>query len=680
MSDPTRGCGHLRVLRTAFRGWMFVCALLAAGCGGSGNGPGNGSTDTGSPAVVSCSPADGASAVPWNAVVTVVFSEVMDPSTLTPETFRVQSASGAVAGTVTASGVSFTFTPARDLEDATRFEAVVSAGVKDRNGHPMPREHRWSFVTDVKPWAGQDTVRTLFGRVKGFEDRSETWVWKAIPFARPPVGPLRWKAPQEPEPWQGTREETRFSESCTQFLLVEDIVVGGEDCLYLNIWRPRSAEQDLPVYVWIHGGGNSIGSGGLTEYSGANLAQRSGLVVVNVNYRLGPMGWFSYSALRTGEPADRLDDSGNYGTLDLVRALEFVRDNVRAFGGDPGNVTIAGESAGARNVLSLLISPPAAGLFHRAIAQSGGITTNPVETGEQSARDVMMQLLVKDGTAADAREAGDILDRMTVAEKRAYLASKTSGEILSCYRVFFGGMITFPNLFRDGAVIPLEGFDTLTDGTYPNKVPLIVGSNKEEKKLFIFTDPYFEGKDDLYQVVASYASDAWKSTGVDEVARRMNRHPDQPGVYAYQFLWGAGGDTGQSVLPDPWGFKLGSCHTLEIPFFLGNDEVNVAMQLLVFNSKNEPGRKELTRAMMRYAASFARTGNPNGPGDEGLPRWDPWTPGEGRPKCVLWDADNSGTLHVEMSSRELTESGVKARMAEEVPEPLYSEAKEYLGW
>jgi para-nitrobenzyl esterase len=167
---------------------------------------------------------------------------------------------------------------------------------------------------------------------------------------------------------------------------------------------------------------------------------------------------------------------------------------------------------------------------------------------------------------------------------------------------------------------------------------------------------------------------------VDEVARRLSLHADQPRVYAYQFLWGAGGDTGQSVLPDPWGFKLGSCHTLEIPFLFDNDEVNVALQLLVFTPDNKTSRKALTRAMMAYTASFARTGDPNGPGTGGLPRWEPWTSGEGAPKCILWDADKTGTLHIEMSQQELTEAGVRACMAREVPEPLYTEAKEYLDW
>ncbi len=666
---------------------MCIVLLLAgfavwglAGCGGENGDLSGGTGGAVPPAVVLCSPAEGAGGVPMNTLITVDFSQAMDPATISTGTFRVWSGSGDVAGTVSCTGARAVFSPAGDMEDATEFFVELSAGVKDLQGVPMAQAHAWSFTTDVKPWVGMDTVRTLYGSVKGHMDGSEAWLWKAIPFARPPVGELRWKAPLEPEPWEGVLEEERFGPACTQLLVMEGNVVGGEDCLYLNIWRPRSEETDLPVYVWIHGGGNSIGSGALKEYSGAGLARRSNVVVVNINYRLGPMGWFTHSALRSGDPARRMDDSGNYGTLDLIRALTFVRENIRAFGGNPGNITIAGESAGARNVMSLLISPPAAGLFHRAISQSGAITTYSLESGEEKARDVLLQLLVRDGTAADPVEAGAVLDGMTRQQVRDYLMEKPSGDFLLCYSMFFMGMLNFPNIYRDGAVIPQEGFDSLTHGTYPNKVPVMLGSNKEEKKLFIFADASFEEKDELYQIVATYASDSWKANGVDEAARRMSLHADQPPVYAYQFLWGAGGDTGRSVLPDPWGFKLGSCHTLEIPFFFDNDEVNVLLQFLLFTPENEPGRKALSAAMMAYAAQFARTGNPNGAGTDTLLRWAPWTEGDGSPKCILWDADNSGAVHIRMSDQELTASGLRMRLAAEVPEPLYSEAKAYLDW
>ncbi|MEW6442275.1 MAG: carboxylesterase family protein [bacterium] len=534
--------------------------------------------------------------------------------------------------------------------------------------------------SSVSSWNGDPTVRTLYGSAGGLQDAAETWVWRAIPYARPPVGPLRWRAPLEPDSWQGVRESTKYCSLCTQYFPVGDLVVGSEDCLYLNVWRPRSAEKGLPVYFWIHGGGNTIGGGAIGEdYSGANLASRSNLVVVTVNYRLGPLGWLTHPALRSGVPGSEQDDSGNYGTLDLIQALKWVRRNIEAFGGDPDRVLIAGESAGGVNVLSLLISPPARGLFQRAMAESGGPLTSSIEQGEQGAVSLLLELLVQDGAAADPDEAQAVLDGMSHQEIADYLRSKSGEELLAGFVPSFGGMIEVPNVFEDGTVIPAGAYAALDSGEYPNKVPIILGSNKEELKLFLFLDPAFEGRDDLYQVVTAYGSDEWKAQGVDEVARRLAARADQPSAYAYQFLWGAGGESGQSMIPEPWGFKLGSCHTLEIPFFFGNETVNMIMQLLVFNEQNRPGREILSAAMMQYAASFARSGDPNEPG-AALPVWEPWSNDPGGPKSILFDVDRDQALNVRMSTEETTREGIRAKLAAEVPEPLYSEAIEYLGW
>jgi len=521
-------------------------------------------------------------------------------------------------------------------------------------------------------------VQTLYGAVKGSEDEAGTWVWKAIPFAKPPVGDLRWKAPQDPEPWDGVREEIEFCSACTQYdQLSGTSITGSEDCLYLNIWRPQSEETDLPVYVWIHGGGNSIGSATLDPGTyGANLASKSNMVFVSVNYRLGPFGWFTHPALRSGEPGDEADDSGNYGTLDLIQALRWIQDNIEAFGGDPDNVTITGESAGAMNVLSLMISPAAEGLFHKALAQSPATFSHPVETGEASAHDVLLKLLVNDGTAVDEAAAETHLDGMSNTDIEAYLRSKPAEELYACYEQIGWGLLAFPTIFQDGTVISATGLDTFPSGGHLNKVPIILGSNKEETKIFLFMDPAFQGKDELYQIVAAYSSDLWKANGVDDVARKLRSYPDQPGVYVYQFLWGAGGDTGESPIPDPWGFKLGAAHSLDVPFFLGSDTWNVYMTSWVFTEENRPGREALSNAMMAYVAQFARTGDPNEPGSD-LLTWGPWSNDEGEWKCILFDAGYDAT-DIEMSTVELTQSGVLEAMKSEVSEPLYSEAFEYL--
>jgi para-nitrobenzyl esterase len=524
-------------------------------------------------------------------------------------------------------------------------------------------------------WTGDALVQTVYGPVQGFSDQSNTWVWKAIPYAKPPVGELRWKAPQDPDPWNTTRAETQFCSECTQYTLT-GLVTGSEDCLYLNIWRPQSEQTNLPVYFWIHGGGNSEGTASYEGYNGSNIAGKSDMVVVTVNYRLGPLGWFTYPALRSGQPGHELDDSGNYGTLDLIKALQWVQANIQAFGGNTSNVTIAGESAGAINVFSLLISPLAHNLFQKAIAQSGLPIARTVADGEASAHDVILKLLVNDGTAADADSAQKYLDTLSDAQIEAYLRSKSAAELLKAYDTGYFGMIAFPYIFEDGTVIPKTGYDTFVTGTYPNKVPLIIGTNKEETKIFLFLDPTFIGKDELYQDVASFSSDLWKAVGADGVARELSSHPDQPNVYVYQFLWGSGGDTGTSVIPAPWGFKLGACHSLDIPFFFGNDIWNSPLDKLVFTKDNQAGREALSSAMMSYVAQFARTGDPNKPGAS-LTEWSPWSNAANGPKCILFNVQ--GDLpDLNMSNVELTESGVKARLASEVPEPQYSEIIQYL--
>jgi predicted esterase len=233
-------------------------------------------------------------------------------------------------------------------------------------------------------WNGEPIVSTRFGAVQGFADADDTWVWKAIPYARPPVGELRWRAPQDPVPWSGIRSERSFNAGCTQYsLLRKKAIRGSEDCLYLNVWRPRDGETGLPVYVFIHGGGNEMGyASQLPSYHGNRLASRSRLVFVSLNFRLGPFGWFTHPALRKGQ--SDLDASGNYGLLDMIKALEWIRDNIEAFGGDPRRVTLTGQSSGGMDVLALLIAPGARGLFQRAMVQSGVARTSSVAEADLS--------------------------------------------------------------------------------------------------------------------------------------------------------------------------------------------------------------------------------------------------------------------------------------------------------
>ena len=277
---------------------------------------------------------------------------------------------------------------------------------------------------------------TRYGEVEGTLGDATTYAWLGIPFAKPPIGELRWKAPRDPEPWEGSRPADTFAGLCPQVGGITGILdpdtfgqpVGSEDCLYLNIWRPRSQdlfnEEVLPVYFWIHGGGNSVGYAAMSLYDGANFSNKTDMVFVSINYRLGPLGWLTHPMLREG---DVLDDSGNYGTLDIIKALEWVRDNIASFGGDPGNVTIAGESAGGINVYSMLASPLADGLFHRAVSQSGAPTSTPVSVGEAHSQTLFTRLLLRDELAATQEEAEELIQEKGESWVRDYLRSKTPG-------------------------------------------------------------------------------------------------------------------------------------------------------------------------------------------------------------------------------------------------------------
>ena len=526
----------------------------------------------------------------------------------------------------------------------------------------------------LSAWTGNAKVRTLYGRIEGKTSGDEIMVWKGIPYAKAPVDDLRWKAPRDPDPWKGTLEADDFGSECTQYDLF-GTVKGSEDCLYLNIWRPESDKGELPVYFWIHGGGNSMGAASEDGYDGANLAVNCNMVVVSVNYRLGPLGWFTCEALRSDELGAELDNSGNYGTLDLIKALTWVEENIAAFGGDPGRVTVAGESAGAINIFSLLISPLAVGLFQGAIAQSGMPIALPVEAGEVSAREVIVKLLVADETAADKTAAQAHLDEMSDGEVNAYLRSKTANQLLSAYEGTGFGMISFPFIFEDGTVIPEAGFDVLETGGYPNKVPMIIGSNKEETKIFLFmaslfSEDLFENRDDLYQKVASVTSDLWKVNGVDEIARTLRSQADQPAVYAYQFLWGAADASGTSVIPGEYGLKLGACHAMDVPFFFGNWDFFQQMSDWVFTAGNRVGREALSSDMQAYVAQFVRTGDPS-PDGSGLAEWQPWSNAVGGPKCALLNADLN-TASIAMSTVELTEAEVTARIDDEVRQVIDS--------
>jgi para-nitrobenzyl esterase len=528
------------------------------------------------------------------------------------------------------------------------------------------------------PSADPATLRHLpAGDVVGAAGTHGGHAWLGIPYAEPPVGALRWRAPQPLLPWTGTREALAFGASCPQFAsnvggdasAEPGTLVGDEDCLTLNVYAPAlpdpAADARLPVLVWIHGGGNTIGTARF--YDGSRLATLHGVIVVTLNYRLGALGWFRHASLREGR--DALDASGNFGTLDQIAALHWVQANVAAFGGDPGNITIFGESAGGQNVFVLLTAPLAKGLFQRAIVQSGGAWHSSVAEAENlvdapepgaphSSGEILLALLQREGLAADRAGALATAASMPAAEVASFLRGLPVAKLLPAYDGHGIGMYECPRVFREGAVIPAEPLgERLADPDGHHAVPVLLGSNRDEQKLFFFLDParvrrWFgvvpQARDAVaYHRDAGYRSRAWKVSGVDDPARALAR--TQPGrVFAYRFDW----DEEPRVLWADLGELLGAAHGLEIPFVFGHWELGRTGRIL-FDESNRPGREALSAMMMSYWAEFARSGDPGRGRDGTLPRWAPWQD-DGETYAVL-DTPAGGGMRMATGSEGLDE-------------------------
>lgn len=478
-------------------------------------------------------------------------------------------------------------------------------------------------------WHNTPLVKISSGWIQGTYEKG-IYSFKGIPYATPPIKDLRWKAPRPHPPWENIYQATTFRGMSPQFLLFFGWVIGDEDCLYLNIWRPQSLETNLPVYVWIHGGGNSIGSAHyVPDYDGARLAKNGNLIFVSLNYRLGLLGWFTHPSLRSGTNKD--DDSGNYGTLDIIFALHWIQSNIPAFGGEPSRVTIAGESAGGLNVLSLLISPKAKGLFHRAIIQSGYTSNISKEEADKKASQLIARLLVKKRRVKSLEEAYHLL-RLNPSAIRDFLYTLSAKDILSILKGSMLGMIDEANLIADGEVLPFDGFTALEKGNF-SRVPVIIGNNKEETKLFLS----FSRKDwdtPLYQALGFLGGMRWKAFYVDAIADTLHRWGTP--VYVYRFDWGSMDTNGESPLGPKEGKRLGAFHTLEIPFWLGNDTIQgFFLTGRVFTKANEKGRKDLSYAMQVYLSAFVHKGIPEG---ENLPRWFRWKENEDH-LGLLFDAN-----------------------------------------
>ena len=468
-------------------------------------------------------------------------------------------------------------------------------------------------------------VMTTAGSVRGTNlADGRIRVFKGVPYAAPPVGEFRWKEPRPADKWTGVRDATEFGAQCMQGPIFSDITFprpASEDCLNLNIWTPASrAGEGLPVMVWIHGGGFQAGAGGEPRHDGEAFA-RKGIVLVTINYRLGVFGFLAHPDL-TRESTRQA--SGNYGFLDQIAALRWVRDNIAAFGGDPGNVTIFGESAGSFAVSALMASPLAAGLFHKAIGESGAffsggrgtLAMQPLPASEQRGAAFASAMGAESIAALRAKSADEVL--AAALKTQPWFAPNVDGHVLTedVALTFAAG--------KQARVPLLAGWnaDEVRGGVVLGKQkPTVQSFTEDARKRFgthadAVLKAYAAGTDaDAVEAAAALASDqfigyaTWKWI---DVHARTGGAP----VYRYSF------DRKIPVAPDTkvngivaTSRDIGARHAGEIEYVFGAlDSVR--------NVTWESSDRKLSDAMTTYWANFARAGDPNGAGLAKWPRYD----------------------------------------------------------
>lgn len=455
------------------------------------------------------------------------------------------------------------------------------------------------------------TVTTTSGKLQGIYENG-LYVSKGIPYAAPPVGELRWMPPQPVKPWPGIRPAEKFGTICPQSVILATTIPGrkpseepqNEDCLFLNVWTPSVDNVKRAVMVWVHGGAFTNGSGSSPMNPGETLPKRGGIVLVTINYRVGSLGFVNLSQVTEG----KISSSGNEGLLDQIAALQWVRDNINAFGGDPDNVTVFGESAGAESIGALLAMPHSKGLFRKAILQSGASKAQPLAQATESASNLLRRLGL---TGKDVKALREVpVEALVTAQ------SAPPG----------GGMGSFmPGPVQDGEILKDIPLDAVERGS-ARDLTVLAGSNLEEAKLFAMMMPDVKNMDEASllsrverllpkqhaaKVIAKYRTAlARRELPVTPyeiyVAIMGDQHFRMPNIrlceyqeklgkpaFGYVFNW-------KSVVPG-----LGACHALDVGFIFGN--------LTREFQGDSPAAQKLALQMQDAWTAFAKTGNPSTP-------------------------------------------------------------------
>jgi para-nitrobenzyl esterase len=466
------------------------------------------------------------------------------------------------------------------------------------------------------------------GRLRG-EAGDGVTVFRGIPYAAPPVGDLRFRPPAPPTPWDGVRDAVAFGAIGLQVPTPLEVQQGrmdlpqDEDCLFLNVWTPACDDARRPVLLWIHGGAWLNGTGAAHWFDGTSFARRHDIVVVTINYRLDVFGWLHLGALSADEP-----DSGNCGLLDQVAALRWVHDHIAAFGGDPGTVTIAGESAGSMSVATLMATPAAEGLFHRAVMQSGvGVS----HTTTERAAAVTEQILHHAGISADGDAVAALRALPADGLLDAYLGLLMADPLLLApeqLEMVLGPVVGTPSL-------PRTPVDATRAGASAG-IPVLVGTDEHEMEIMQLNVPTFYELDEtelerrfrsVFGTAAEHASAMYREAAKETVGRpwtvvdtdRLFRVPsielaqdrEPHGASTWMYLW-----RWRSLACDG---GLGAVHTVEIPFVFNTLQTAPG---LAITGDPSPSAQDLADAVHATWAQFIRHGDPNGGGLPEWPRYD----------------------------------------------------------
>ena len=518
------------------------------------------------------------------------------------------------------------------------------------------------FSFEISAQKIDDFVSTSSGKVQGYLE-NKVINYDDIPYAKPPVGDLRWKAPRE------ILDSERVIENKDNNFCIQEpssmggapgegILTGSEDCLYLDIKTPKKKSSELlPVMFWIHGGGNTSGLKDLYDYS--TMVNRHDVIVVTINYRLGAFGWFTHPSIQGNQ--EGLDKASNFGTLDIIQALKWVNENIELFGGDSNNITIFGESAGGHNVLSLMVAPQAKGLFQKAISQSGYTTSTSIQrafaieeshpTYDHTSNEVVKRLIDNH----EDLSSGDIYKKLLELSAEEFFSEYSDKSNLEV-----------PLLTNDGIVIPLEGLEkALSNSRYVSDVPFMAGSNRDEVKLWLGTAEYFVKLDysffgsilgiprvtlkneDAFEAFNYYRSQAWKVRGVIEPISSLNKVGSK-NTYAYKFDWD---DHRRFIVAD---FKklIGASHGTEISLITGNNKLVEGYGFLIYPAG--PSKRFISKNMMLFWSNFAKDGKP-GPSTNGI-NWDSYNHSEGDKNFMILDnKKNMKIVNLDTSYKSLVE-------------------------